>query len=125
LKSHGSHNSTKGQVLGTGFASNVALLGALACLILAHLVARPLNPLLALFTSDLRVLASFRGQAAVPLDIYDPLAIDMGLPCRRADSSDAVWISEDGLNLLERLARCLREQEEHVEEHANAEDAKD
>jgi len=54
-------------------------------------------------------------------------SVDMGLPSWSADILDAAWsgVIEDLLNFFEGLLASFREQEQHVEEHCNAEDAED
>lgn len=90
---------------------------------LLNLITAPLNPLLALLTADLGLLTALRRQAAVPLHIQRPLAVDTSLPRRRAYTRDTIRVREYELNLFECLACRLWEHEEDVEEHADAEDA--
>jgi len=54
-------------------------------------------------------------------------SVDVGLPSWSADILDAAWsgVIKDLLNFFEGFLASLREQEEHVEEHCNAEDAED
>lgn len=52
-------------------------------------------------------------------------ARDPGLPGRSPDVFDALGVLEDGLGLLEGLARRLGEQEEDVDEHGDEEDGED
>lgn len=53
------------------------------------------------------------------------LEVDVSLPGRSTDAFDSVGVGEDSLNLLEGLARRLREEEEDVEEHGDTEDTED
>ncbi len=69
-------------------------------------------------------LGLLRG-AAMSLHVQDPLMIDPGLPSGCANPLDAMWIKEDGFDLLEGLGGGLGEHEEDVDEHGDEEDAEE